>query len=37
MVENTVDETTMRKMAKIGGGEFFRATDNRALNQFLLA
>lgn len=33
MVENTVDETTMRKMAKIGGGEFFRATDNRALNQ----
>jgi Ca-activated chloride channel family protein len=33
MVENTVDESTMRKMAKIGGGEFFRATDNRALNQ----
>lgn len=33
MQENTVDETTMRKMADIGGGEFFRATDNRALSQ----
>ncbi len=33
MIENTVDETTMRKMAQIGGGEFFRATDNRALAQ----
>lgn len=31
MIENTIDETTMRKMAQIGGGEFFRATDNRAL------
>jgi Ca-activated chloride channel homolog len=31
--ENTIDETTMRKMASIGGGEFFRATDNRALAQ----
>lgn len=31
MVENTVDETTMRKIADIGGGEFFRATDNKAL------
>jgi Ca-activated chloride channel homolog len=31
--ENTVDETTMRKMASIGGGEFFRATDGRALAQ----
>ena len=31
MVENTVDETTMRKIAEIGGGEFFRATDNHAL------
>ena len=31
MIENTVDETTMRKMAQIGGGEFFRATDNQAL------
>jgi Ca-activated chloride channel family protein len=33
MIENTVDETTMRKIAEIGGGEFFRATDNKALNQ----
>lgn len=31
MIENTVDETTLRKMADIGGGEFFRATDNQAL------
>jgi Ca-activated chloride channel family protein len=31
MVENTVDETTMRKIASIGGGEFFRVTDNQAL------
>ena len=29
--ENTVNETTMRKLAEIGGGEFFRATDNKAL------
>ncbi|SHH58759.1 Ca-activated chloride channel family protein [Chryseolinea serpens] len=33
MMDNTVDETTMRKIAKIGGGEFFRATDNKALSQ----
>jgi Ca-activated chloride channel homolog len=31
MIENTVDETTMRKIADIGGGKFFRATDNQAL------
>jgi Ca-activated chloride channel homolog len=31
MVENTVDETTMRKIAKIGSGEFFRVQDNQAL------
>ncbi len=31
MVENTVDETTMRKIAEIGNGEFFRVTDNEAL------
>lgn len=31
MIENTIDETTMRKIAAIGGGEFFRATDNQAL------
>jgi Ca-activated chloride channel family protein len=33
MIENTVDESTMRKIAEIGGGEFFRATDNQALTQ----
>lgn len=33
MIENTVDETTMRRIAEIGGGEFFRATDNKALTQ----
>jgi Ca-activated chloride channel family protein len=33
MTENTVDETTLRKMAEIGGGQFFRATDNKALEQ----
>lgn len=32
MVENTVDETTMRKIADIGGGQFFRVTDNEALS-----
>lgn len=31
MVENTVDETTLRRIAQIGNGEFFRATDNEAL------
>ncbi len=31
LVENTIDETTMRKIAKLGGGEFFRVTDNEAL------
>lgn len=33
MIENTIDETTLKKMAAIGGGEFFRATDNQALTQ----
>jgi Ca-activated chloride channel family protein len=33
MVENTVDETTMRKIADIGSGEFFRVTDAQALSQ----
>lgn len=33
MIENTVDESTMRKIAEIGTGEFFRATDNKALSQ----
>ncbi len=31
MVENTIDESTMRKIAELGGGEFFRVTDNEAL------
>lgn len=31
MVENTIDETTMRKIAEIGAGQFFRVTDNEAL------
>ncbi len=31
MVDNTMDETTLRDIAKIGNGEFFRATDNEAL------
>jgi Ca-activated chloride channel homolog len=31
MVENTMDETTLREIAKIGGGEFFRASNNEAL------
>jgi Ca-activated chloride channel homolog len=33
MYPNTVDETTMRKIASIGGGEFFRATNNQALKR----
>lgn len=33
MVENTVDETTMRKIASISSGEFFRVTDNEALKR----
>jgi Ca-activated chloride channel family protein len=33
MVENTVDETTMRKIAEISSGEFFRVTDNEALKR----
>ncbi len=31
MYPNTVDETTLRKIAEISGGEFFRATNNQAL------
>ena len=33
MVPNTLDESTMRKIAEIGGGEFFRVSDNQALKQ----
>jgi Ca-activated chloride channel family protein len=33
MIENTVDETTMRRIAEIGNGEFYRALDNLALER----
>lgn len=33
MVENTVDETTMRRIAEVGNGEFFRVTDIEALSR----
>ncbi|MCZ8354575.1 MAG: VWA domain-containing protein [Cyclobacteriaceae bacterium] len=33
MIENTVNETTMRKIADIGGGIFFRVQDEEALQQ----
>ena len=33
MVPNSIDETAMRKIAQIGGGEFFRVGDNQALKQ----
>ena len=33
MVENTMDETTLREIARIGQGEFFRVSDNEALQQ----
>jgi Ca-activated chloride channel family protein len=33
MIENTIDERTLRKMADIGGGQFFRANDEKALQQ----
>lgn len=37
MVENTLDETTLRKIAEIGEGEFYRVSDNQALeNVFAL-
>lgn len=32
-VENTLDETTLREIAKIGEGEFYRVSDNQALEQ----
>jgi Ca-activated chloride channel homolog len=31
MIENTVDDRTLKQMAEIGKGEFFRATDQKAL------
>jgi Ca-activated chloride channel family protein len=33
MIESAVDESTMREIANIGGGKFFRAEDDRALAQ----
>jgi len=30
-VENTLDETTLRELAKIGNGQFYRVSDNEAL------
>lgn len=30
-VDNTVDESTLRKIAEIGEGKFYRASDNKAL------
>lgn len=32
-IDNIFDETTLREIAKIGEGEFYRATDNEALEQ----
>lgn len=32
-IENTLDETTLRKIAEIGNGEFFRVSDNEALER----
>lgn len=33
MYENTIDETTMRRIAEIGSGEFYRVTNEEALSQ----
>lgn len=33
MVDNTMDETTLREIAKIGGGQFYRVSDNAALDE----
>jgi Ca-activated chloride channel family protein len=32
-IENTLDETTLRKIAEVGSGEFYRVSDNKALEQ----
>ncbi|TAF64711.1 MAG: VWA domain-containing protein [Cytophagales bacterium] len=32
-VENTIDETTLKEIAKIGEGKFFRASNNKALQE----
>ncbi|MGW8121110.1 vWA domain-containing protein [Roseivirga echinicomitans] len=31
-IENTLDETTLRRIAEIGEGQFYRASDNEALD-----
>lgn len=33
MVDNTLDETTLREIAKIGDGQFFRVSDSEALKK----
>ena len=33
MIENTLDETTLRRIAEIGDGNFYRVSDNEALGQ----
>ena len=33
MIDNTFDETTLREIAKIGNGKFYRVSDNSALVQ----
>lgn len=33
MVENTLDETTLRKIAEIGEGNFYRVSNNKALEE----
>jgi len=33
MVENTMDETTLREIASIGDGEFYRVSNNKALEE----
>lgn len=33
MVDNTLDETTLREIADIGDGQFFRVSDNEALEK----
>jgi Ca-activated chloride channel family protein len=32
-IENSMDETTLRTIAKIGGGAYYRASDNKSLKQ----
>ena len=34
-IENTLDETTLRKIAEVGNGNFYRVSDNAALEQVL--